>query len=210
MTSRKAKLTLAALVLVAALPVAASYLAYYAWPPRGRVNHGELLTPVPLPATPLAGVADRSAYDATQLRGRWTLVYAGPGHCPATCERALYAARQARLAQGKEMGRVERLWLVTDAETPRPALLEPHRGLQLARADSGWLGALPDSAGGEHLFLVDPLGNAMMRFDADAVAEIRGLVRDLGRLLKYSALGRDDTAVAANALVPAARTESER
>jgi len=191
-TQRRARLTLAALVLVSTLPVAASYLAYYAWPPQDRMNYGELVPPAALPDGVLAGVAGQPPVAHAELRGRWTLVYAGQGTCAAECQRALYAARQARLVQGKEMGRIERLWLVTDDAAPPTALLAGHDGLRVARAEPAWLERLPGAERGDRLFLVDPLGNVMMRFPGDA--DIRGITRDLGRLLKYSALGRDEGA----------------
>ena len=188
MKQRNARFTLAALVLVCTLPVAASYFAYYVWQPQGRVNYGELISPTAMPDAALAGVAGRPPLARKTLNGRWTLVYAGPGACDAQCERALYALRQSRLAQGEEMERVERLWLVTDDAEPPAALLGPHDGLRLARADASWLARLPDATRGVHVFLIDPLGNVMMRFPEQT--DIKRIIKDLARLLKYSALGR--------------------
>jgi len=189
-TQRKAKLTLAALALVCTLPVAASYFAYYVWQPQDKVNYGELIGPAPLPDARLAGVAGQPAVVRADLTGRWTLLYAGPGDCDAACEHALYASRQSRLAQGQEMARIERLWLVTDDADPSPRVLAGHDGLRVARADPSWLAALPAATDGGRLFLVDPFGNAMMRFPPQA--EAKRVIKDLQRLLKYSPLGRGE------------------
>lgn len=183
-----ARRTLFLLVLVCVVPVAASYLAFHLWPPQGRVNYGSLLAPAPLPPAWLDGAAGQPALARGELDGRWTLLYAGPGGCERACEAALYLMRQARLAQGKEMERVARLWLVTDAAAPPPALLEAHPGLRMARANEQWLARLPGAHTGQHVFLVDPLGNPMMRFPPEA--DPKGVIRDLQRLLKYSQLGR--------------------
>ena len=43
------------------------------------------------------------------------------------------------------------------------------------------------SPGGEHYFLVDPLGNLMMHYDLSVPA--RGLMKDLQKLLKVSQIG---------------------
>lgn len=191
MTQRNAKLTLAALALVCTLPVAASYLAYYVWQPTGKVNYGELIDPAPLPAVRLAGVAGQPSVERAELNGRWTLVYVGSGDCDATCEHALYASRQSRLAQGEDMTRVGRLWVVTDDANPSPHVLADHDGLRVGRADPSWIAALPAAKEGGRLVLVDPLGNAMMRFPP--LADIKLVIKDLQRLLKYSPLGRGES-----------------
>lgn len=193
----RARRTLLLLALVCALPVVASYLAFYFWPPSGRVNHGELLVPAALPTGPLAGIGGQAPLRRTELEGRWTLVYVGAAGCDRACATSLYAMRQARLAQGKEQARVGRLWLLTDGGQPGKEIMSLQPDLRLARAADDWLAQLPGAALGVHLYLVDPLGNVMMRFppvpDGDgAAAEVRGIVKDLQRLLKYSALGRKE------------------
>ncbi|QDF98691.1 hypothetical protein CJ010_20180 [Azoarcus sp. DD4] len=193
----RARRTLLLLALVCALPVVASYLAFYFWPPSGRVNHGELLVPAALPTGPLAGIGGQAPLRRAELEGRWTLVYVGSAGCDRACETSLYAMRQARLAQGKEQARVGRLWLLADGGQPRREITSLHPDLRLAPAVDDWLAQLPGAARGVHLYLVDPLGNVMMRFppvtDGDAAAaEVRGIVKDLQRLLKYSALGRSE------------------
>lgn len=188
---RRGRRTLLLLAFVCVLPVVASYLTFYVWPPQGRVNHGELVTPVALPASTLASVGGQAALARTELEGRWTLLLVAAADCDAACERALYVSRQARLAQAKEMERVGRVWLVTGAADPTPGQLARHEDLRLARAGADWLAVLPSPAPGS-IWLVDPLGNVMMRFadEADTTGAARDVTKDLQRLLKYSALGR--------------------
>lgn len=190
--TRSGRLTLVMLALVCVLPVVASYLAYYVWRPEGRVNYGELVAPASLPEAHLAGIAGQPDFTRSDLDGRWTLVYAGPSACDPACSQALYLMRQSRLAQGEEMERVARLWLVSDADAPAPAVLGAHEGLRLARAVPAWLDRLPGGASGRHVYLVDPLGSVMMRFPENA--DPRRVIKDLQRLLKYSALGRGQPA----------------
>lgn len=185
---RAGRRTLLLLAFVCVLPVAASYLAYYVWQPSGRTNYGELLEPRPFPDGVLAGLVGQGDLARGELLGKWTLVFASPGACDAACADRLYLMRQSRLAQAKEMERVARLWLVADGGDPAPATLSAHDGLRVARATPDWLARLPGAAAGQHVYLVDPLGNVMMRFPADA--DPRRVVKDLQRLLKYSGLGR--------------------
>ena len=46
------------------------------------------------------------------LRGKWTLVYIGGSRCDLYCEASLFKMRQARLALGENMSRVQRLLLL--------------------------------------------------------------------------------------------------
>ena len=69
---------------------------------------------------------------ADALKGKWVLVQFDGGACDAGCERKLYFMRQVRRAQGKEMQRVARLWLLTDAVQPRPELLAAIEGTVVA------------------------------------------------------------------------------
>ena len=135
-------------------------------------NYGELITPQPV-AGPL-----------TPLRGKWVFVTFDAAACDATCEKKLYVVRQVRRAQGKEMDRVERLWLVTDGGKPRPELLAAIEGSRVAPADPETVKAF---SGGQHIYLVDPLGNLMMRFPPEP--DPAKVIKDVQRLLKYSRFG---------------------
>ncbi|HEY3073943.1 MAG TPA: cytochrome C oxidase subunit I [Burkholderiales bacterium] len=170
-----ARLKLATLFAVCAAPFVLGWLAYeYRWISGPTANYGELIAPQPL-AGPLA-----------PLRGKWVLVTFDAAACGAPCERKLYIVRQVRRAQGKDAERIERLWLLTDGGKPRAELLAAIEGSHLASANAEWLKAFP-GAPLEHIYLVDPLGNLMMRFPADA--DPSRMIKDLQRLLKYSRFG---------------------
>ncbi len=96
--------------------------------------------------------------------------HVGSSACNEACSRQLYYMRQVRIAQGKDQDRVERLWVITDAGTPDAVLLNSHPGLKVWRAgEAGFANQFPmEHVGATHIFLVDPLGNLMLRFpDAD-------------------------------------------
>jgi hypothetical protein len=169
------RLKLAALLAVCAAPFVLGWLAYeYRWISGQTANYGELIAPHPL-AGPLA-----------PLRGKWVLVTFDAAACGAPCERKLYIVRQVRRALGKDAERIERLWLIGDAGRPRAELLAAIEGSHLAPASPELLKSFP-GAPSEHLYVVDPLGNLMMRFPADA--DPSRMIKDLQRLLKYSRFG---------------------
>lgn len=179
-------------LLVCAAPVIASYLAYYVIRPEARRNYGELIEPQrPVPA--LAATAlDGTAVALPSLKGQWLLVSVGGGACDAACERHLYLQRQVREGLGKDKDRVDWVWLVADGvpvrEPLRPALSQAVvlqvDGARLAQ----WLAPAPGHRLSDHLYLVDPMGNWMMRFPAGLdLAGAAKAKRDLERLLRASA-----------------------
>jgi hypothetical protein len=162
----------AAIFAVCAAPLVFGWLvSQERWISGRTSNYGELLPPRPL-AGPLA-----------PLRGKWVLVTLDPAACGAHCERKLYIVRQVHRAQGKNADRVERLWLLSDGGTPRPQLAAALQGSHIAAAEA----ALAAAFAGEYIYLVDPLGNLMMRFPAEPDA--KRMIQDLERLLKYSSFG---------------------
>jgi len=161
-----------------ALPVLTGWIAYLTgWVPGTTSNYGTLIAPQPIAAAAVAA-----------LRGKWVLVQLDGGACGAQCERKLYYMRQVRRAQGKELNRVERLWLLTDEIAPKGELLAAIEGTRIARASAGDAAAFPaEGAPSDHIYLVDPLGNLMLRFPRDP--DPAKMVQDLERLLKYSGFG---------------------
>jgi hypothetical protein len=166
------------------------YYGYGAWRPGGRVNAGELIEPArPLPplALPLFGAGNTSA---DFLKGKWTLLYVEPAACGQACRKDLYAMRQVRLALDRDMNRVQRV-LIADVDCcDAKELREQHPDLVTIRAsaaDAPLLALLPHRDGAPHFYLIDPLGNLMMCYTADANA--KGMLEDLKRLLQLSSIG---------------------
>lgn len=168
-----ARVKLLAIFFACAAPFVLGWAAwYFEWGTGSPGNYGELIEPRALSGAPFES-----------LRGKWVLVSLDAAACDAYCERKLYFMRQIRTAQGKEQARVERLWLLTDAGTPRPELLAAIEGTRIERASGA---AFPGNPL-DHVYLVDPLGNLMMRFPRDP--DPSRMLKDLRRLLKYSRIG---------------------
>jgi hypothetical protein len=180
-----------AILLVCASPVIASYFAYYVVRPEGRRNYGELIDPQrPLPAFS-AIAADGKPTPLAQLKGQWLLISVAGAQCDAACQQRLYLQRQMREALGKEKDRVDRVWLVSDDAAIPDSLTPALRGATVLRVPggelSGWLTPASGQQLSDHLYVVDPLGNWMMRFppnmDAEGAAKAK---RDLERVLRAS------------------------
>jgi cytochrome oxidase Cu insertion factor (SCO1/SenC/PrrC family) len=176
------------LIAVFVVPVVAAYLAFFGWRPAGHTNYGDLLEVTPLQQT--EGITpDGAPLDLERLQGKWVMVHVGPARCDAACERQLYLMRQTRIAQGKEQSRIERLWVLTDSGAVEPAMLAEHPGLHVWRpAHSGFAEQFPAADDREgHIYLVDPLGNLMLRFPAEP--DSKRMMKDLKLLLKASQIG---------------------
>ena len=177
-------------------PLALAFLLYYGLGirPHGSTNKGDLIhPPVTLPEVELPGATDQPLA-ANALRGKWSMVYIGDGACDPRCRDALTLMRQTRLALGDKMERVQRVFLISGNCCDNAYLEGEQAGLLLGRVDTAagqtLLETFPDTSNIATLgriYLVDPLGNLMMKYEPDAPQ--KGLLDDLKKLLKLSHIG---------------------
>lgn len=193
------RLKVLALLGVFLAPVALAYLLFnMGWRPDSTVNYGDLVVPArPIGDVRLQTLAGRPL-KFSALRGNWTLVYFGPAECPSVCEKNLYKMQQVQLAQGREAHRVQRLFVVTGSQAldVMRYKIKDYPGTRLATGPSdvvrAWrrqFTATRDESGAapDRVFLVDPLGNLVLSYPADADAS--GMRKDLVRLLRVSQIG---------------------
>ncbi len=183
-----------AVMLLCAAPVIASYFTYYVVRPEGRSVYGELIDPQrPTPDLPAqyARPGDGTLTNLQALKGQWLLISVAGAVCDSLCEQQLYMQRQLREGLGREKDRLDRVWLINDA-APLPERLDNAlKGATVLRVPEAQLAQWLTPASGhtlaEHLFVVDPMGNWMMRFPARMdVAGAAKAKRDLERLLRAS------------------------
>ncbi len=186
------RLKMLLVLAVCAAPVIASVLSYFVFKPDGRNNYGSLIQPTrSMPATTLRRL-DGQALASASLKGQWLLVAVGPAVCDAACESRLHAQRQLREMLGRERERLDKIWFVTDQTLPAPnllAALQAQPEVTVLRyapsALSQWLAPEPGHALADHLYLIDPMGEWMMRFPVEFdPAKVK---RDIDRLLRASA-----------------------
>ena len=180
------------IMVICAAPVVTSYLTYYVIRPQGRTNYGSLIQPTrslpDLQSLPLRAL-DGQPFDPARLKQQWLFITVASGACDALCEQQLYLQRQIRESLGKDKERVDRVLLISDEQPMRPELSKGLEGATVLRVPSEALGRwLAPEAGhtlAEHWYVVDPMGQWMMRFPAKA--EPRAVQKDWNKLLRASA-----------------------
>lgn len=186
--NRKSRTQLIMIALVFLGPLAVAAWLYWQGgelAPSGRTNHGALLEPI------ISLDAEYPESAISQLHdGTWLLLYPNAEACGENCRKALYTSRQVRLMLGKEMDRVQRIFLHGDSPPDTVFLAEEHPGL-VAIQDSRLYELLDNKrpvdipTGG--YFLIDPLGNLVMYFRPDL--DPADMVDDIKRLLRLSRIG---------------------
>ncbi len=190
--ARSGRWKMIGILLACAAPVIASYFTYYVVRPEGRRNFGELIDPQrTLPDVPVRSLAGEQV-PLSSLKGQWLLVSVAGGACDAACQNHLYLQRQLREGLGKDKDRLDWVWLVNDDATPSEALRQGVQKATVLRMDPTALAAWLAPAAGhqiqEHLYVVDPMGNWMLRFPAGLDKSTAPKAkRDLERLMRASA-----------------------
>lgn len=187
---RRTFLMLASLFLV---PFAAAAWLYYfsAWRP-AVAAHGELIDPPRQLPTIALSLPDGGTASPDVLRGSWTLVYLAGNSCAESCTKALAELARVRLALDKDATRVQRV-LLHAGECCSPGFPGPGDEDLLVLGATGaegqaFLALFPRAPyGTDSIYVIDPLGNLMMRHAAAGGAQ--GLLKDLERLLRLSSIG---------------------
>jgi hypothetical protein len=179
-------------VLVCASPMIASYLTYFVIKPQSRTNYGELVDPRSHPMPSLGSTSlDGKPTELDAYKGKWIMLQADSGECAEKCRTKLFQQRQLRLTTGKEMERIERVWLVTDDKPVDTTLLREYDGTRVLRADPAklrqWLPVEEGAGIADHVYMIDPLGNLMMRFPKNP--DPNKMKKDISKLLRASSIG---------------------
>ncbi|BCB27491.1 hypothetical protein SKTS_23770 [Sulfurimicrobium lacus] len=174
-----------------AMPIAISAWLYSSgWRPVVHSAHGELVQPPRQIGNLVLGEDGGARVSLGKMGGRWTLLYFGPAECAADCMRSLYYLRQVQVAQGREEGRVQRVFVARGRVTTTglATLTCVFPGLKIVAEGGEVASHWPDGAvPGGRIYLVDPMGNLVMRYTGDA--DPSGMRKDLSRLLAYSWVG---------------------
>ena len=196
---KRSQRTLLLLLAAFLIPVLGAYLMYLNVQdsgPGSTKNYGTLVRPA-RPVTPFElQTVNGKRFANQELAGKWSLVYIGQGACNEPCRTNLAKMQQGRLAQGKEMARIQLLYVVADKPDAMDALGEQYQPLLVVTGQQAvvndFTGVFQISSDEQVLqmqrvYLVDPLGNLMMRYENGF--ELSGLIKDLELLLKTSQIG---------------------
>lgn len=176
---RKGRLMLLLLVVVFSLPVVIGLYLYTSGYRMGGQSHGQLLHP-PQKLT---------AHMTMDWQGKWRLVYVTAAGCTGECSAMLHRLRQLHASMAKDIDRLQRVWVIdgkADEEVVAP-LRRQYPDLLIMNDAHAVAMQFSRVGGVGDVFLVDPLGNLMMRYPAGA--EPSGIRKDLVRLLTYSWTG---------------------
>ena len=169
------------LLSIFVLPIGLGTLFFYLNPSyfsQNTVNYGELISPVIVTEK-----TDLEIQGDASLDGIWTLVYVAQ-NCDAVCDQAVADVKTIRTLINMDMRRIQRMLITDDGSMPS---VEDEK-LILASITSdkllGQLSRLPENS----IFLIDPIGNFMLYYDPKDI-NIKFVLKDLKRLLKYSRIG---------------------
>lgn len=181
-------------------PIVAAFVVYMnpQWWPADSSNYGTLVSPQrPMPAANALKLTtlDGKPFDLQSLKGKWLLVAADGAACPESCARKLYITRNTHASQGKNVDRLARVWFITDNEPVPEKVLEAYQGTVMLRVNADQLAhylLARDSAAGQPalqdpIWVIDPLGNLMMQYPAQADGvKVR---KDISKLVYNSRIG---------------------
>lgn len=187
------RLKMLLLLAICAAPMILAYFTYYVVKPEGgRTNYGTLLDPRNYPIPKLAGrTLDGKPQELDAWHGKWRMLHIDQAACLDRCQKKLFDMRQIRTSQGKSRDRLQRIWLVLDDGPIDSTMLANYDGTQVLRVSqqalAAWLPLEPGSRLQDHMFLIDPLGNLMMRWPKNHdPGKVR---RDVAKLLYLSGIG---------------------
>lgn len=179
-TRRSGRWILLAIALVCVFPLLAALYFRFVAPPEPTTLVGQPLAPTAFPFGAVQRL-DGQPLDHAEVAERWMVVHAGSGICDSICRDALYLTRQARTAQGRNMERIQRVWIIVDGAQPAADLLALHSDLQLLKPlDRRAMDAF--MAGGA-IHLVDRRGFVVFRYAP--TVEPKAFIRELGKLVKF-------------------------
>jgi hypothetical protein len=185
------RLRMLLVLLVCAAPVIASYLTFYVLRPQSLRSFGELILPVVAMPDLQAKDIKGQTVALSSLKNQWLLISVAGGACTTECQQNLFLQRQTRAALGRDRDRTDWVWLVSDDAPVDAALLSGLQDaivLRVPQADiAQWLAPLAGKQLQDHLYLVDPNGDWMMRFSAHLQIDQAPMMRkDWERLLRAS------------------------
>jgi hypothetical protein len=120
---------------------------------------------------------------------RWELLVTAPDGCAEACQELVYLARQINIGLAREAGRASHAlasghMLAADYDQ---RLQREYPQLQRYGLDPAIYARNPEAPDGPQLWIVDPHGNLVLRYDAKANG--KAILDDLKYLLKISQIG---------------------
>ena len=178
---RKGRWQLMLILMMVIGPMALATFMYKLqfWVPQSRSYHGEMI----------GNGQTRADIGVQADEQRWQLLVTAPTACAADCQQLVYLARQLQISLGRDASRASHA-----LASAQPVSAEYEAKLkveypQLQRYSLDLSTFTKDAAapGDAQLWIVDPHGNLVLRYDAKVKG--KDLLNDLRLLLKLSNIG---------------------
>ena len=156
------------------------------------VNYGTLIRPA-RPTEPLDLLQDDKAADAKEvLQGKWTLLQIAPAQCSQLCQDHLLLMKRVRTLMNEHMRRIRTVLVTHNGRADVAIMKKDYPDFILTHTHSEKSTFIkqfePHDMNSAAIYLLDPLGNLMMVYP-QADPNVKSILKDLKRLLKYSRLG---------------------
>ncbi|AZE08389.1 MULTISPECIES: hypothetical protein [Pseudomonas] len=149
------------------------------WVPESRSYHGELI----------GNGQSRADIGVQADETRWQILVTAPRDCAVDCQQLVYLARQIQISLGRDASRASHaLAAAQPLDTDYQAKLQrEYPQLQRYPLDLPTFAKGASDQGAPLLWIVDPHGNLVLRYDARVKG--KDLLNDLRHLLKLSNIG---------------------
>ncbi|MCU1775455.1 hypothetical protein NTD89_00260 [Pseudomonas sp. 14P_5.3_Bac1] len=178
---RKGRWQLILILMMVIGPMALATFMYKLqfWVPDSRSYHGELI----------GNGQTRADIGVQADEDRWQLLVTAPTACAAECQQLVYLARQLQISLGRDASRASHALASAQPVSSAYAAKLKTEYPQLHRYPLDLSTFTKDAAapGDAQLWIVDPHGNLVLRYDAKVKG--KDLLNDLRLLLKLSNIG---------------------
>ena len=180
------------ILVVFIAPIAGAFL----YKPKGFINYGDIYVPV-RPVDNLVMQGSDGPVEMDSFRRKWVMLVTARGECSQRCEDNILKVRQLRFMQNNNMLRIRSVFIHTglpdEIANDLAAKYSPVESYRVAPQDfENWTRVLrlpdvPEEAQVDRFYIIDPAGNLMMSYPADAEPSL--IKKDIKRLLKTSQIG---------------------
>ena len=178
---RKGRWQLLLILLMVIGPMALATFMYKLqfWVPDSRSYHGELI----------GNGQTRADIGVQADEQRWQLLVTAPSACAAECRQLVYLARQLQIGLGRDASRASHALASAQpvGADYEARLKAEYPQLQRYPLDLTTFGKAAAAPGEAQLWIVDPHGNLVLRYDTTVKG--KDLLNDLRQLLKLSNIG---------------------
>ncbi|MEG1040434.1 MAG: hypothetical protein RSE94_11030 [Pseudomonas sp.] len=178
-TRGRLQLILILLVVIGPMILATGMYKFQFWVPDSRSYHGEMI----------GNGQSRADLGVSADEERWQLLVSAPKECGLDCQQLVYLARQIQIGLGRDASRASHALATAQpvASEYQARLDREYPQLQRYPLDLSKYGAASEGNQDAQLWIVDPHGNLVLRYDARVKG--KDLLNDLRHLLKLSNIG---------------------